>query len=154
MTLLVFLFWVALNGRATWEVLGLGAAVTAAAMLFLCRLCDWSLRREWGLYKALPLVIAYAGTVIWEIIKANARMVRVVYAGRPEPMVRTIQTKLTTRLGAMVLANSITLTPGTITLSCQKGELTVHCLTASMAQGLDDTVFERRLLKIEEALHG
>lgn len=154
MALLIFLFWVALNGRVTWEILGLGAALTAAAMLFLCRACDWSLSREKGLYRALPLIAAYGATVVWEIMKANCRMIPVVYGGRPEPMVRTVKTGLKTRLGRMVLANSITLTPGTITLSCRGEELTVHCLTPAMAKGLEDTVFERKLGKIEEALHG
>ena len=54
----------------------------------------------------------------------------------------------------MLLSNSITLTPGTITLSCRGDELTVHCLRPEMARGLENTVFERKLRRIEEALHG
>ena len=154
MALLIFAFWMILNGRVTWETLGLGAALAALGMLFLCKACDWSPRREKQLYFALPRIVGYALTVIWEIVKANLVMCRVVYRGRPEPVVRTIHTQLKTRLGRMALANSITLTPGTITLSCRGDELTVHCLTPGMAEGLDQTVFERKLVKIEEALHG
>lgn len=154
MTVLIYAFWLVLNGRLTWEIAALGAAVTALALLFLFKCCDWSWRKEGGLYRCAPRVIAYFGVLIWEIVKANLTMARVIYRGKPSPVVRTVHTQLGSRLARMVLANSITLTPGTITLSCRGDELTVHCLTAEMAQGLDNTAFEIRLRKIEEALHG
>ena len=68
MALLILLFWVVLNGRLTGEILLLGMGITALAMLFLCKACDWSLKREGKLYLALPRIIGYALTVIWEII--------------------------------------------------------------------------------------
>ena len=154
MTLLIFAFWVILNGRVTWEIVGIGAAATALAMLFLCRCCDWSLRKEGSVYRVAPLMLGYALTVILEVVKANLALCRVIYRGRPEPVVRTVPIQLKTRMARMVLAKSITLTPGTITLKCKEGELVIHCLTREMAQGLEDTVFERKLRKIEEALHG
>ena len=154
MALLILMFWVVLNGRLTGEILLLGMGITALAMLFLCKACDWSLKREGKLYLALPRIIGYALTVIWEIVKANLIMCKVVYGGKPDPVVRVIRTDLKTRFGKMALANSITLTPGTITLAVRGDELTVHCLRPDMAEGLENTVFERKLRKIEEALHG
>ena len=154
MALLIFLFWVALNGRVTWEIVWLGAAITVPAMIFLCKCCDWSLKREKALYRAAPLMLGYASTVIVEIVKANLALCRLVYGGKPDAVVRRIPTQLKSRLARMVLANSITLTPGTVTLQCRPGELVVHCLTPRMAQGLEDTVFERKLRKIEDVLHG
>ncbi|MBR6184992.1 MAG: Na+/H+ antiporter subunit E [Clostridia bacterium] len=154
MALLIFLFWLALNGRFTVEIACIGAAVTAAAFLFLCRACDWSLKKEGMLYRVSPRIALFLCTVIWEIVKANIHMIPVVWKGRPEPVVRHIQTDLKTSFAKMALANAITLTPGTISLSCVDNELTVHCLTGKTAQGLDENVFERRLKKIEEALHG
>ena len=154
MILLFFTFWIVLNGRVTWEILWLGAAISGLAMLFLWKGCDWSWKKEGRLYRCVPLLIAYSGVVIWEIIKANLNLIRVIYRGRPDPVVRVVETRLKTRLARMVLANCITLTPGTITLACRENELTIHCLTPEMAEGLDHTVFERRLEKMEEALHG
>lgn len=154
MSVLIYGFWVVLNGRITWEIALLGLAVTALTMLFTCKFCDWSLKKEWGLYRCVPQLIAYSGVVIWEIVKANWALGRTVYKKRPEPAVRTVETKLKSRFARMVLANSITLTPGTITLSLKGNHLTVHCLTDEMAEGLEDTVFEKRLLKMEELLHG
>ena len=154
MILLIWVFWVALNGRLTVEIAALGAGFALLMMLFCGAFCDWSWKKEARLYRALPLIIGYAFGLIWEIVKANLALCRVVYAGKTDPVVRVIPTGLKTRLGRMALANSITLTPGTITLSCTGNELTVHCLRPEMAEGLDQTVFEKRLLKIEEALHG
>ncbi len=154
MGLLIFLFWIALNGRLTWEIAGLGAAVTGAAFAFLCAGCDWSLKKEIRLYAALPLIADYAVTVVWEIVKANLALFPLVYEGKPEPMVRTIHTALKTRLARMALSNAITLTPGTITLACEGDELTVHCLTPALAKGLDHLIFEIKLERIEATLHG
>ncbi len=154
MTLLIFLFWVVLNGRVTWEIGLLGAAVTALGLVFLCRECSWSLKKEAKLYRVAPRIILYCLLVIWEIVKANLKTAIVVWRGQTDPVVRTVETSLKTRFGKMALANSITLTPGTITLSCTENRLTVHCLTQEMACGLENIVFERSLLKIEEALHG
>ena len=154
MAILMYAFWLTLNGRLTGEILLLGIPVMGIAMLFLCKFCDWSLKKEWGLYRCIPLLAAYAGVVIWEILKANLAMARVVYRQQPKPVVRTVNTRLKTRMARMLLANSITLTPGTITLTLKGDEITIHCLTPEMAEGLDHTVFEKRLEKIEEVLHG
>lgn len=154
MAALTYVFWIVLNGRFTWEIAWLGVVTTALAMLFLCKCCEWSLKKEWGVYRAVPLMAAYSGVMVWEIVKANFALAKVVYHEKPEPIVRTVHTKLKTRLGRMILANSITLTPGTVTLSLKDDEIKIHCLTPEMADGLDHTVFEKRLEKIEEALHG
>ena len=154
MGLMIFLFWIALNVRLTLEIVGIGAAVTAAAFLFLCRSCDWSLKKEARLYIALPRILDYMFTVIWEIVKANLSMCRLVYGGKPDPRVRTIHTNLKTRLARMALSNAITLTPGTITLACEGDELTVHCLTPALAEGLDHLIFETKLERIEATLLG
>lgn len=154
MAVILYGFWVVLNGKITLEIMLLGLAVTALAMLFLCAFCDWSLKKEGQFYRCVPQLTAYAGVVIWEIVKANLALARTVYRGRPAPVVRTVETTLTSRLARMVLANSITLTPGTITLSLKGNEITIHCLTSEMAEGLDHTIFEKRLKRMEETLHG
>ena len=149
-----FLFWMILNGRWTMETAAIGAAVTALAMLFAWKACDWSFRKEFRLYLVIPRIIGYCLTVIWEIVKANLNMCRIVYFEEANATVRTIRTRLKTRMAKMALANAITLTPGTISVTVEGDALTVHCLRPELAEGLEDLIFERKLLKIEEALHG
>ena len=154
MALTFFLFWMILEGKWTLETVAVGAAITAAAMAFAWKACDWSFQKEWKLYRASFRIIGYCLTVISEIVKANLKMCGIVYWSTSDGVVRTIHTNLQTRLAKMALANAITLTPGTITVAMEGGELTVHCLRPELAEGLDDLIFEKKLLKIEEALHG
>ena len=154
MALMFFLFWMILNGRWTNETALIGAAVTVMMFLFAWKACDWSFKKEGRFYLALPRIIGFCIIVIWEIAKANLNMCNIIYFAEPEAVTRSIQTHLNTRMGKMALANAITLTPGTISVTLQGDELTVHCLRPELAEGLDDLIFERKLLKIEEALHG
>jgi len=50
----------------------------------------------------------------------------------------------------MVLANSITLTPGTLTISVEGNSLKIHCLKEKFKLGVEDSKFEKILLQIEE----
>ena len=67
----------------------------------------------------------------------------------PRPVIIRFRTDLKTRTARVILANSITLTPGTITVSIEDDELTVHCLDRSMAEGMDDSVFVHALRRLE-----
>ena len=67
-----------------------------------------------------------------------------------EPVVVKFKTNLKTRPARILLANSITLTPGTITVSLSDDEYVVHCLDKSLAQGIDSSIFVELLEKMEE----
>ena len=49
----------------------------------------------------------------------------------------------------MVLANSITLTPGTITVTLEEDEYLVHCLDRELGEGIESCSFEKRLEELE-----
>ena len=66
-----------------------------------------------------------------------------------EPVLVTFRTSLKTEMARVILANSITLTPGTITVSIEEDELMVHCLDKSLADGLKDSIFEQKLKVLE-----
>ena len=52
-------------------------------------------------------------------------------------------------MAKVVLANSITLTPGTITVSVENDSFCVHCLDRELAEGMEDSVFVELLLEME-----
>ena len=64
-------------------------------------------------------------------------------------MLVTFRTGLKTDLARTVLANSITLTPGTITVSISEEELVVHCLDKSLAEGMEQSKFVKMLQRME-----
>ena len=135
---IVFLaLWVIFNGRIGVDVLVTGAAVSAALYAFCWKFLSFSPDREWRAVKQAPRMLVFLATLLWEIVKANLRLTRIVLSKKPEihPVLVTFKTPLKSRVGRAVLADSITLTPGTITVYLKKDELTVHCLGRHLYQG-------------------
>ncbi len=152
MYVLFFLVWIIFNGRITVEITVFGLAVSAVMYAFVCKFLDWSPAKDLFFLKKSGLILRYLGLLIMEIVKANMATIRMIVspACHPEPIIIQFQTKLRTRTAKVLLANSITLTPGTITVSLENDELTVHCLDRSFSDGLEDSSFEKALLKLEE----
>ena len=61
----------------------------------------------------------------------------------------TFDVTLKTELGRALLANSITLTPGTITVSLSENHYVVHCLDKKFGEGLDSSIFVRLIADME-----
>ena len=87
-----------------------------------------------------------------EIISANLTVCRMILNRKEtvEPVIIRVRTNLKTETARVILANSITLTPGTITVSMTDDYLLVHCLDKSLSEGIEDSVFVRLLKKMEE----
>lgn len=147
-----FLVWVIFNGQITVEIAVFGLAVAAVVYAFTCKFLDWSPSKDLVLVKKAGLLFAYAGLLIWEVIKANMAMIRMTVAPdiEPDPVIVKIHTKLQSKTARVLLANSITLTPGTITVSLEDDELMVHCLDKSFSEGLEESSFEKALLRLED----
>ena len=151
MLILMWGFFVVLNGKLTWEIALLGAAAAAAAFAFSCAFLDWSPARELRLLKRFPALARYALGLFADIVKANLATLRQVYGRRaPESAVVTLRPALKRPWQRQLLANSITLTPGTLTMECDEDRLVVHCLDASMAEGLEDSPAERAIVRMGE----
>lgn len=151
MFLLFFAIWIILNGRVTVEILIFGLLVSAAMMLFICKFMDYSLKKELWLFKNIFHLLGYALVLIVEILKANFCVMRLTFSSRYEiePVMVTFESPLKSKFLNVILANSITLTPGTITASMEDGKFSVHCLDKELAEGLDDSVFVHLLLKLD-----
>ncbi len=153
MYFIFLLLWIVLNGQFTWEILGFGMVISAALYWFCCRFLDYSPKRDLAILRRLPLIFFYVLILIKEIIKANVDTIRMVLSFRNQidPVIVKFHTGLRTKTARVVLANSITLTPGTITIALEGDELTVHALDEDFAKGINENIFLRILLKIEAA---
>ena len=69
---------------------------------------------------------------------------------QPETALVFFETDLTTGMAKTMLANSITLTPGTITVSVEDNRFCVHCLDRELAEGMEESVFVELLKEMEE----
>lgn len=152
MFLLFFLIWVIFNGKLTAEIAAFGVVIAGVMYWFLCKFFDYSPRHDLFLLKKAPLLIRYLITLFIEIIKANLTVFRLIYTAEYdlEPAIVHFRTDLRSTFARVLLANSITLTPGTITVSLEDGEYTVHCLDKDLAEGIESSVFVKLLRKFEE----
>lgn len=148
---LFFCIWIVFNGRITAEIVVIGLVVVTAVFAFLCKFMDYSLKKELLFYKKSIDFLKYLYLLCKEIIKANFAVMRMILTQKEvmEPVIVTFKTKLHSETSRVILANSITLTPGTITVSIDEDELVVHCLDKSLAEGIDDSIFEKVLAEME-----
>lgn len=151
MFVLFFLVWVIFNGQLTLEIAVFGVAIAGAMYWFICRFLNYKPAYDLFFCKKAPLLIHYLITLIIEILKANGTVFKMIYSAKYElePAVVHFRTDLQTTFARVLLANSITLTPGTITVSLEDDLYTVHCLDKQLAQGIDSSVFVKLLERIE-----
>ena len=151
MFLLFFLVWIIFNGKITAEIVWIGLAVSVFVFWFMCKFMGYSVQKEKNFYKKFVSFGGYVYILIKEIISANMTLFHMIMTEkeRIEPVLVTFHTDLKTETARVILANSITLTPGTITVSIEENKLVVHCLDKSLADGLKDSVFEQKLKTLE-----
>ena len=152
MYLLFFLAWIIFNGKITLEIIIFGVVIAAVMLAFMCKFMDYSLKKELNVYKKSRYFGAYIVLLIREIVKANLAIIPKILTieEEMEPVIVKFRTSLKSDFTRMLLANSITLTPGTITISLEGDKYTIHCLDTSLAEGLENSDFEKALKKLEE----
>jgi len=152
MIIILFALWLIFSGKITAEIIVFGIVLSAAVYLFCWKFLEYSPKNDLLALKLLPQALGYFFVLVWEIIKANCVMVKLILSPRyeMEPTLVTFKTELRTDLARTILANSITLTPGTITAELSGNEFRVHCLDKEMAVGIEKSVFVKLLRKMEK----
>ena len=129
-----------------------GGLISAAAYWFVCAHMNYRPHADRKLFRHVLRGLQYMAILFIEIVKANIAVFRIVFSPtiRVEPRLVFFRTHLRSNIARVALANSITLTPGTITVSLNDDMFCVHCLTEEMSVGLDDSVFVQRLEEFED----
>lgn len=154
MFILLFVIWIMFNGAITVEITLFGLAISAVILIFMCKFLDYSIKKEIMLYKLAPQILAYMFVLIKEVVFANLATAKLLLSPKLEtqPQVFTFKSDLKSDLCKTMLANSITLTPGTITVDVEDDKYTIHCLDPELAEGIEESVFVVRLRKIEATM--
>ena len=152
MLLLFFLAWIIFNGIITLEIVLFGVVIALGMFAFICKFMDYSIHKELRFYKLVPVFFQYVYLLVKEIIQANLTVCRMILSRKEivEPVIVHVHTNLKTETARVILANSITLTPGTITVSMTDDDLLVHCLDKSLAAGMEDSAIVKLLEKMEK----
>ncbi len=152
MYLLLVFFWIVLNGKLTTEIVILGLIFAAVVYTFACKFLGVTWNREKMFWRAFFWGIHYLAILIKEIIVANIAVLKIIFSPKRKihPVLVRFPAPLKNHLLQVILADSITLTPGTITVRLYEEKFEVHCLDESMAEGLDNSIFVKMLKKWEE----
>ena len=152
MFLVYFALWVFLNGKWTTEIAVFGVVISAVLYAFTCRFLGNSTRKERRLIGGFLAILRYGAMLIREIVLANLSVMRIILSPEvePQPQLVRFHTGLKDELHRVVLADSITLTPGTITTRLLDDEIAVHCLDKAMMDELLTSPFMKALHEMEE----
>ena len=151
MYILLLLFWIILNGKITTEILIFGVVLAAAIFWFMCKFLDYSPKYEMFVAKNFFWILTYFVVLVIEMLKSAIAVYKRVYSKKIEiqPQMVFFDVDIRSEFLRFVLANSITLTPGTITVDVDDNHFCVHALDYTLAEGIEDSVFIK-MLKIME----
>ncbi|GAB4292058.1 MAG: hypothetical protein Kow0068_17290 [Marinilabiliales bacterium] len=116
-----------MNNKLELVTILIGVGLALLVSLIMCSQCN--LFAEWRITpKSFLYSIAYLFVFLWEMIKSNLDVAfRVLSPSLPiKPGIVTVKTKLKSKMGKLLLANSITLTPGTLTVDIKDDLLYIH----------------------------
>ena len=152
MYLLLFFLWIILNGRMTAEIVVLGLIFAAVVYSFAWKFMGLTLEREKSFWKHFTWGVQYIAILLREIVIANIAVLKIVLSPKKKvhPVIVSFDAPLKKHILQVILADSITLTPGTITVRLYEEKFEVHSLDESMAKGLDDSIFVKMLKKWED----
>ena len=147
MIIFFFLLWLILNGRVTVELILLGIPISALVLLLANRAVGYTVKTDIRIMRNLPVFFLYTLNLVAEILKASAAVMGVVLdpSKKPEPVIVEFHSGLKTEMQNVLLANSITLTPGTYTLFQEGDHFVVHCLKREYGEGMEESSFVKYL---------
>ena len=152
MYLVYFILWIIFNGKITLEICIFGLVIAALVFAFTCKFMDYSIAKEKKVVQRYLRFLKYVVVLVKEIMKANFSVIHMILSEREElePALVSFKSDMKSPTGRAFLANAITLTPGTITVTLEDSEYFVHCLDKSLAVGMDDSVFVEMLSELEQ----
>lgn len=126
----LMLFWLMLVNSLAPDTLLIGALVSLIIALLYRDGLSFFTEFRWT-PKAIVAGVAYYAYFFRQLVRSNLRLAAIVVdpALPIEPGILKVRTGLESRMGRLMLANSITLTPGTLTVEVDGEWLYVHCVT-------------------------
>jgi multicomponent Na+:H+ antiporter subunit E len=147
----LFAFWIVLSGHYTPVLVGAGLASA-----FICVLAAIRMRAADAEGHPIELIcgaVTYYPWLIREIVKSAWSVTKVIlHPSLPiSPTMTVVRASQKSKAAVATYANSITLTPGTITVGVSGNELTVHALVRDGALDVEQGGMDRRVSQFEAA---
>lgn len=145
----LFAFWLALSGHYTYFLLAVGAACSLFCVFMASRM--GAVDPEAHPVHLLVRALTYFPWLIWEVMKSSWGVARIIINPKLpiSPTMTVVDASQKTPVGIVAYANSITLTPGTITTGVKGNRLTVHALVKEGALDLEGGSMDARVKQFE-----
>ena len=145
----LYVFWVLLSGHYEPLLLILGI-LSCIVVIVIARRMDVIDRESHPLHLTTKVPL-YWLWLLWQIVKANVEVMKLIWhpALPISPTVIRVKATQQSDLGRVIFANSITLTPGTVSMDVQDREIEVHALTKEMADDVISGVMDRKVSQLE-----
>lgn len=144
--------WILWSGYFKPLLLGLGlaSALVCTYLALRMRKADGE-GSQFKILQHVHQLATYWPWLLLEIAKSNIEVAKIILSGKLniDPVMIRLKAGQATEMGQVIYGNSITLTPGTITVDIEDGELLVHALTQSGADGLHEGEMDRRITALE-----
>jgi multicomponent Na+:H+ antiporter subunit E len=149
LALLLFAFWLALSGHYTPMLVTAGVVSAAACLLVAIRM--HATDAEGHPIELFGRAVTYFPWLVGEIAKSGWAVTKIILHPRLpiSPTMTIVRASQRTPVGIVAYANSITLTPGTITVGVHGNDLTVHALVTEGALDLERGGMDRRVSQFE-----
>ena len=146
---LVYAFWLILSGKGDFFHLFLGA-LCSALVAYLSHDLLFANLRPGDMKVIFKRFFLYVPWLMYQIMLSNIHVAKVVLSKKEQisPRIVRFKTKLQSDISWITLANSITLTPGTITMDIQDGEFIIHALNEKVAKDLNAGEMEDRIAHV------
>jgi len=147
------ILWIVFNGRLTLEIVLIGIVVSLLMTLLTCKMTGMKFRDAMfgrrGAFRYAPYLFRLLG----EIAVCSLRVIVLVLRPKCEvkPKLFYFEPAIESEGVRVMLANSITLTPGTLTVGLKGGRFHVHALDASFSDGIETSELVRALERIDAA---
>lgn len=142
-------FWLFNSEHNTVFMLSLGV-ISIAFVLYIAHRMDVVDHESQPVHLTLK-ILAYYAWLIKEIVLANLLVVKHIWLGNKSisPVFATITASQKTEIGKVIYANSITLTPGTVTVNLEGDRFMVHALLQGSIKDLESGEMDRRVTQLE-----
>ena len=146
--IVLFGFWLLMSGYYTPLILSLG--------VISCLLCVYlTIKGKFLDNETLPIyffprLIQYTLWLIKEILKSNIQTAKVIIMKSEEPELFSVKATQKTNEGKVTYANSITLTPGTVTTQIKNDIFEVHALTKDFGDDVRSNDMDKMVTWLEK----
>ena len=147
LSLVLVAFWLANSGHYSGLMLTLGA-LSVAGVVWIAHAMDVVDHES----QPVHLTMRMPGYYIWlmkEVVLSGLDVTKRVWLGSIDPVVIEVKASQATDMGKVIYANSITLTPGTVSIDTSEDMIRVHAISSEGAASLEQGEMDRRVSLLE-----